>query len=183
MNSFWRNRSVQRAALALFAFAVMCAVPARAQVGVYVNYTATQISDRTINTTRTLYGPTAGLTYDAFDMGPISFAADFRGSYGIQSGANGASLATIQFGPRLGFKVKRLRPYGEFLIGFARYNDGYNKTNSKTTDAQYTLGAGVDWGLTKHVSWRVIDYDWSKNMANSGELNPRAYSTGIVFRF
>lgn len=170
----------------LLVLAMGAAMPVAAQaqqMSVYVNFSATRLTD-TSSATHTLYGPTAGLTYTVGAVPKIvSLGVDLRGGYATGTGTNGGSFTNLLFGPKVATHVKRVKPYGEFLIGFARYNDGLNTPTSKTTDSQIMLNAGVDFAVAKHLDWRVVEYSWSKYLALNGEINPTAYSTGVVLHF
>ena len=68
-------------------------------------------------------------------------------------------------------------------MGFARFNNNVPSAPNNTTDSEVELNAGVDFPVRKHIDWRVFEYSWGKYLADSGEFNPRTYSTGIVFHF
>ena len=70
-----------------------------------------------------LYGGTLGLLYE----GPHVFkgvylSADVQARYVTR---NGERLVGAAVGPRISLAIRKLRldPYGEFLVGFARYRD------------------------------------------------------------
>jgi hypothetical protein len=91
-------------------------------------------------------------------------------------------LNGVTLGPRVSLPLQRfggLSPFAEFLVGFARYNDG---ANNATTDETFQTNAGV----TKRVSKRwdtVVDYSYAQYGANFGEFNPKNYSVGALFHF
>jgi hypothetical protein len=180
----WRRMKDVRS-LWLLALAIGVAMPvaahAQTQVSAYVNFGATLLTDPTAS--HTLYGTNAGVSFDLMSAPKVSLGMDFRGGFAEEAGGSGASFTSGLLGPKVSTRIKRFKPYGEFLIGFARYNDGLGNPASKTTDTDVALNAGVDMGLTKHIDWRVFEYGWSKFLGLGGELNPRSYSTGIVVHF
>ena len=149
---------------------------ARAQLSLYANFSATRLTDLTAS--RVLYGPTVGVILDAKSLPRMNLGVDFRGSF---VGSNGARLDGILIGPRVATHIRKFKPYGEFLIGFARYNNGGNIAGSANTDSEIELNAGLDYKVTKHFDWRVVDYSYGKYFGFGGNFNPREYSTGVVF--
>ncbi len=180
------NRSgLRRCAFGLVAIAMlaMTTKAAHAQASVYLDYGATMMTTDNQTISRILYGPIGGLMFNVRSGHNIDLGGDIRGSYLQQSGANAASLTGLVLGPRLATHIKRAKPYGEFLMGFARFNNNVPSAPNNTTDSEVELNAGVDFPVRKHIDWRVFEYSWGKYLADSGEFNPRTYSTGIVFHF
>jgi len=169
--------------IVVVAMLVMLPKTAHAQASVYVDYGATMINTDQQTISRTLYGPIGGMIFNLATMHKVDLSADLRGSFLEQSGANGASLAGFVVGPRVATHIKRAKPYGEFLMGFARYNNNAAVSPESTTDSEVELNAGVDFTIVKHIDWRVFEYSWAKYLADSGEFNPRTYSTGVVYHF
>jgi hypothetical protein len=163
--------------------AMAMAMPAAAHAqSFYVDYSATRLTDLSGNV-HSLYGPTGGATFNLLSLPKLTIGMDFRGGFQEESGVTGSSFTSFQIGPKLSTSIKRVKPFGEFLIGFARYNDGLNNPTSKSTDSDLALDGGVDIRITRHFDWRLIDYTWSKYLGLGEELDPRTYSTGLVVHF
>ena len=166
------------------------AVPraSQAQVSAYGEFSATDLTN--LVNTNILYGATAGVLYD----GPTLFhhmlvSADIQGRFVF---GDGEKFNGVNVGPRFSFPLKkrlfRVAPYGEFLVGFARFNGNaatqfFNgPLNNQTTDATMQINAGV----AKQVSPRldvVLDYSYSQYYAYGGQYNPKTGSAGIIYHF
>jgi hypothetical protein len=126
-----------------------------------------------------LYGATTGVLID----GPrlvhkVLVSADIQGRF---VGKDGQRSDGITVGPRFSFQMHKwqLAPFAEFLVGFARYNNG-NGTGSTDGTIQ------VNGGVAKQVSPRwdaVADYSYSQLYYNGGEFNPKTFSLGAVYHF
>jgi len=153
---------------------------AEAQAEVYGDFTATRISSA-VNTDM-LYGATAGLIVDGPTWHHMVISADIQGRFVRISGE---SLNGAAAGPRFSFPLKKhgITPYGEFLVGFARYNNTiYTNQLGATTDGQIQ----VNMGVAKKVSprWDVaVDYSYSQYYALGGQYNPKSFSIGAIFHF
>jgi outer membrane protein with beta-barrel domain len=180
-----RRTSRQSCALGVVAVAMLAMLPTavHAQTSVYLDYGATMMNTDQQTIPRQLFGPIGGLEVNLRSTHHVDLGADFRGSYLQESGANAASMTAFVLGPRLATHYKRVKPYGEFMMGFARYNNNNPAIPNATTDSEVELNAGVDYAIKKHFDWRVFEYSWAKYLADSGEFNPRTYSTGVVFHF
>lgn len=163
------------------------AVPraSQAQVSVYGEFSASDFHN--LVSRDFLYGATGGLLYD----GPTIFhhvvvSADIQGRF-----VNGAgdTWNGITVGPRFTVPFKhfgRIAPYGEFLVGFARFNGNqasYIENGSGvTTDSTIQVNAGV----SKPISPRfdvVADYSYAQYYAYGGQYNPKTFSLGTIFHF
>ena len=153
---------------------------AEAQAEAYGQFSVTDLTN--LASTDLLYGVTTGLVIDGPTWHRMLISADIQGRFVRMSGE---SLNGAAAGPRFSFPLKKhgLTPYGEFLVGFARYN---------TTTHQYQLGATTDsqiqinGGVAKRVSsrWDIsADYSYSQYYALGGEYNPKTFSVGAVFHF
>jgi hypothetical protein len=90
-------------------------------------------------------------------------------------------LDGVALGPKIGFTLhKNYGIYGEFLVGFARYNDGLGNPASASTDSQIQLNAGIDRRVTPRLDWRVFEYGYQQYYGLGGEYNPKTFSTGVV---
>jgi opacity protein-like surface antigen len=129
-----------------------------------------------------LYGFTGGLIVDGPTWHHMTISADIQTRTVRKSGE---SLTGAGAGPRFSFPLKHgFTPYGEFLVGFARYNNSiytYEPMGS-TTDGQIQVNGGV----AKKVSprWDIsADYSYSQYYALGGEYNPKSFSVGAIFHF
>jgi opacity protein-like surface antigen len=161
--------------LLLIGFAVPAA--SHAQVSAYGEFSAT----RYFGTVEQdyFYGVSAGVLIDGPQIfHKILVSADIQGRF---VGSNGEHLNGVTVGPRLTLPWHRakLNPYGEFLVGFARYNDGHN---NKSTDDIFEVNAGVTRQLTPRWDG-VFEYSYSQYGFNGGEFNPKTFSIGAVYHF
>lgn len=149
---------------------------AHSQVSFYADFSASKLTNSA--GTNYLYGPTVGGSIDFVPLGPVKVGADIRGSF---VGGGGKRLDGVVVGPRVSLHVKplNLKPYGEFMFGFARYNDG---AGNASTDSQIQVNMGVDHQVAKLIDWRVFEYGYSQYYGQNGQYNPKTFSTGVVFR-
>jgi hypothetical protein len=151
---------------------------ASAQVSFYGDFSASKLTD--VNVTNFLYGPTIGAFLRITALGPVKLDVDLRGSF-LSSG--GKRLDGVTVGPRFAAnaRVFRLKPYAEFMVGFARYNNGLNAVAGSTSDAEIQINGGVDRSVSRLFDWRVFEYGYSQYYGLGGIYNPKTFSTGIVF--
>jgi hypothetical protein len=156
---------------------------ARAQVSVYGEFSASDLHNLT--STDYLYGGTAGLLYD----GPTLFkhllvSADIQGRFVRKSQVaplHAELYNGITVGPRFSVPLKHgISPYGEFLLGFARYDNG--APQGSTTDSTLQINAGAAKRLTPRLDL-VADYSYSQYYGLGGQYNPKTYSLGGIFHF
>lgn len=167
--------------LILLAAGFALAQPAFSQVSAYVDFSATKLTGNTPQltvATDVLYGPTVGITKSLIGGHHMFLAGDIRGTF---VGGAGKRLDGAVVGPRVAFPIKKLSPYVEGMVGFARYNDGLNTKTSSTTDAQIQINGGIDYRLSKSFDWRAFEYGYSQFYGNGGNYNPKTFSTGVVF--
>lgn len=134
-----------------------------------------------------LEGGTAGFTFDAFTLKHVILSGDLQGRFLAGSGRRYSGVAV---GPRISVPVRpfHLVPYGELLIGFARFSGNtqdafYNGSlANKTTDAQIQLNTGVTKKLTPHFD-ALLEYSYSQFYAYGGQFNPKTFSAGAVYHF
>jgi opacity protein-like surface antigen len=109
------------------------------------------------------------------------------------------------FGPRISFRQPRLRPYVQILWGGV-YNTASTAVNVEipgalpgqpvtarlvTSDTAFamTIGGGLDFKLSKHVSFRPVGVDYYmtrlQNLRTQGDNNQHnfRYTTGFNFTF
>ena len=154
---------------------------AEALAEVYGQFSVTDLTN--LASTDLLYGATTGLVIDGPTWHRMVISADIQGRFVCKSGE---SLNGAAAGPRFSFPLKKhgLTPYGEFLVGFARYNNSIYKYEpmGSTTDGQIQINMGV----AKKVSprWDIsADYSYSQYYALGGEYNPKTFGVGAVFHF
>lgn len=111
-------------------------------------------------------------------------------------------VTTFSAGPEVGLRLLHLRPFAHVLAGVTRgvtygtqTDSSGNPVSTSTTHNlfAYAAGGGLDWNLTKHVTFRVVQVDWFRNnfadfdsstlLAKPGRQNNARVSTGIVWRF
>lgn len=118
--------------------------------------------------------------------------ADFGWVYNGKVDAYGSDLLLEHYLAGVRYRVKlksRIRPFAELEAGNTNaYGSaspgslgiGHNNVFSIAT------GGGLDWPLSKHLAWRVVDADYLltlfHNSKNDLQNNMRV-TTGIVFKF
>ena len=148
--------------LALFAAGALLCAPvwrAQAQASAYVDMTATRFTDSA--GTNYLYGPTFGVSGRVAGSKRIVLSFDARG----QVLGTSQKYDSIAVGPLVRVRIKRLNPYGELLVGFARYNDG---AGNATTDAEINFNAGIERAIKGPLSWRIFEYGYKQYYALGG---------------
>ena len=126
-----------------------------------------------------LYGGTAGLLFDGPTiLKKLLISGDIEARY---VGNAGERLVGVAIGPRISFAIDRLKlnPYGEFMVGFARYRPSTAAGVQSTTDSQWQ----ANMGLSRRVAARldvVADYSYSQYGTNDGQFNPKSYSAGVI---
>jgi hypothetical protein len=166
----------------IFALALGAALasPASAQVSLYADFSVSKLTGGLdTQTTKVLVGPTIGLTAQITQKGPVKLYADLRGSF--LGGSN--RLDSIAFGPKIGILVRKFELSTEFLVGFARYNDGLGNPGSSSTDSHIQVNTALDRRVSAHFDWRIVEFGYEQYYGLSGEYNPKTFSTGVVFHF
>lgn len=150
-------------------------VPARAQTGVYVDFSAARVN--TINSDW-IYGPTAGLYFDHGHLLFFSTGLDFRGSF-LGSGGS-TQLYSGLAGPRLAFhpRILPINPYIEAVVGAGHVEDG----GSSATQFEYQFLGGVDFTILPRIDWRTVEFSYGGLSGLNGSLHPKTISTGLVLR-
>ena len=148
---------------------------AQKEATVFADFTAAKLTN--LDATYVLYGPTVGIDLDLARRYGVKFGVDLRG--GFYAGG-GKKLDGVNFGPRLSKRVKGFVPYGEFLIGFQRYNNGLGQANSATTDDEFQVNLGVDRAVTKRFDAR-LEFGYEEYFALGGQFNPKIFSGGLVY--
>jgi hypothetical protein len=110
-----------------------------------------------------------------------------------------ANLFTINVGPTIKFRIKRLQPFVEGLVGATHTNFYKNVAKNcvnciiSATPGDYALdiliGGGIDFKATKHLAIRPIEADYFLtrfiNQITTGQNNQHnfRYQAGLVFEF
>jgi hypothetical protein len=156
----------------------------------------------------------AGGSFDFNFNKYLGFKADFQG-YGSNtqhfsipagtalcpSGCSGnaqSNLFTYLFGPQLGIRTGKFRPYTHFLVGGAHSNAaasiksaaGASATGTPSNNAfALAFGGGIDIALNSRGSIALrpgeFDYLWTRFNIQTGQSSQSnfQYKAGIVFNF
>jgi opacity protein-like surface antigen len=148
----------------------------QAQVSIYGEFSASEFNN--LATNNLLYGATTGVLYDGAKIyGRVIVAADIQGRF---VRILGQSLNGITIGPRFEVPLRHgWAPYGEFTVGFARYDSA---PTGATTDSTIQLNAGLAKQLTSHID-AVADYSYSQYYGLGGQYNPKTFSIGGIYHF
>jgi hypothetical protein len=175
-----RSRAYVNCAPFLACAALAMPQSSRAQVAVYIEGTASDLQQGPGG--NYLYGGTLGMLYDGPRVFKVAvLSADIQARYVTNSGER---LIGTTVGPRVSFPNKKLRltPYGEFMVGFARYRDSSAAGALNTTDNQWQANAGALRRLNSRLDL-MVDYDYSQYGAEGGKYNPKNFNAGIAFHF
>lgn len=151
---------------------------ARAQASVYAEFSTSDLKGGV--QTNYLYGGTTGLLVDGPKLfHKVLLQANLQGRF-VQK--YGESLYGGTVGPRfvMPFQGKGFRPYAEFLVGFARFDNGVPNNRLVTTDNTFQVGVGA----TRHIRGRfdgVVDFSYAQYGAENGQYNPHTFGAGILF--
>ena len=111
------------------------------------------------------------------------------GGFIATSSGNGAFAgagSTYLFGPRVNFRRGKVTPFAEILFGGIRTTDGIARQTGTEYNFAMTVGGGIDFKVSKHVSVRPVQVDYFLTKIPDG-LNNRQnnfrLSAGVVFRF
>lgn len=131
----------------------------------------------------------------------FGITADFAGNYGSPSIGFGAfgipgSIAkadvsnyTFLFGPQIGYRVSKIRPFAHALFGAGHikltgnvlgFSLGSVGLDTSDTSWAMSLGGGADYALGKSFSVRVAQLDWVRTNYFGTNQNNFRYSGGIV---
>ena len=167
----------------LMAFAgmlLLCGAPAvgHAQAAAYGTFSVTKAQN--LQTDNILYGATTGLLLTRPEgFKALHFGADVQGRF-VRTGS--FDFDAITFGPRVQLpRVIGLRPYAEFLVGFARVNSPADQAKA-STDSTIQINGGLMKRITPRVDL-VGEYSYSQLFAFGGEYNPKTFSVGAVYYF
>jgi len=147
-----------------------------AQVSAYAEFSVTSMKSAPKGDV--FYGATTGVLID----GPKIFhavvvSADLQGRF---VGKDGQRMDGATIGPRFSIPMRaKLTPFAEFLVGFARFNDG---SGHSSTDQTFQINGGVSRQLTPRLD-AVLDYSYAQFGYNAGQFNPKTFSIGAVYHF
>src|SRR5271168_2444250 len=92
----------------------------------------------------------------------LSAVADFGGYHNgsiLGTGTDG-TISTYLFGPRVSYHFRRLTPFGEVLFGDAHASASVLGASSSNNAFAMTVGAGVDYRLSRHLALRPLKVDY-----------------------
>jgi hypothetical protein len=148
--------------------------------------------------TQNLHGADASAFVNATSW--LALGGDFMANFGSHTLHNfyfgdvdvDSKRLVYVFGPRLTvWRNSQFRVFAEALAGAVHAEADVtahlrfiSRTQSAHADAFATaLGAGADWRLTNHLSWRIIQADYlGTSLGGDWQSHFRA-STGIVYSF
>lgn len=174
---------------------------ARAQVGIYFNPIVTHVWNSQADsgpfaflgqgsTSQTFGGFSTGAYIDLGHAPKYAFGLDMRDE--LEHG-NNALLNSFLVGARISAKAPKsvFKPYLQLSGGAGTTHSPVSP--ARVTKALYKIYAGVDYGLGRHVDFRVVEVGYGSltTVSNSqfgGTTSiPAArllsFSTGLVFRF
>lgn len=153
--------------------------PAKAQLGVYANFSAAKING---SNSDWIYGPGFGAYLDHGHFIFLSTGLDVRGE--ILGTGSSTKFDAGYIGPRVAFRphVLPINAYVEGLVGVGHTELVSNGTPVDTTKFSYQLVGGVDYTLLPRVDWRVAEFSYGGLSILDGSIHPKTISTGIVVR-
>ncbi len=170
---------------ALFCGLLLTTSALPAQVSAYASFSATDLNGN--GYANVLYGSTTGINLLLAAKAHIDFGIDVRASFLVGRPSyyliGEQSLYQVSLGPTLAVSHKKYKAYGEFLVGFARFNPAQGPTNPASTDSALSIVAGLDRRLTRHLDLKLLDYTYELYDGQYQNYVPKTFSTGIVYRF
>lgn len=165
--------------LTLLLALTLCALSARAQVGVYATFSAGKYD---LPNTGWIYGPTLGVYDDAFHLPLISLGFDARAS--ILGSGGATQLTSGMVGPRISAHLPLIpiKPYVEGLVGAGHVVAGQGTAHTDDLFLQTGLTAGADLTIFPRLDWRVAEYSYSRFPGLDNGANQKSLSTGFVLR-
>ncbi|HEX8814075.1 MAG TPA: outer membrane beta-barrel protein [Terriglobales bacterium] len=178
------------------------------EAGVDYTYARFSPSHNYINSSYSLNG--GGGSFDFNFMKYVGVKADFQGygsntqNFTAPKGSivcpNGctanvqANLFTYMFGPQVGLRTGKFRPFGELLFGGAHSNvygnlskiAGITEGKAPSNNAfAMTVGGGLDIALNKKgtIAVRPGEFDYLYTRFNTSSLNPTNQSAQSSFRY
>jgi len=168
---------VFRCMLLLMLSGVMLAPRAQAQAAIYGEFSGEELTN--LVGTNYAFGATTGVLVDVSTLHRIVVTADIQGRFMNDSVEK---LDGVVLGPRFELPIKRgkLTPYGEFMIGFLRYNKASMQIS--TTDSTFQINGGVAKQMSPHWD-AVLEYSYAQYFALGGAYNPKTFSVGAIYHF
>jgi hypothetical protein len=182
--------------LLLSAIAALSALPsARAQIGVYANFSAAKLSS---GSSDWIYGPGFGAYLDHGHFIFLSTGIDARGL--ILGTGSSTRFDAGYIGPRLAVRphILPIKPYIEGLVGVGHYENDVNNsaplviptggspepssTSTSATKFSYLAVGGIDYTLIPRVDWRIAEFSYGGLSILDSSIHPKTISTGIVIR-
>jgi len=149
-----------------------------AQVAVYGEFSGTDLTN--LAGTDDAFGGTVGVVVDGANLGRhFILATNFQARFvddSVESLNSGSVGARFEVPMRKG----RLIPYGEFMLGFARYNKA--SAQISTTDFMIQFNGGVAKQVSPHWD-AVVEFSYAQYYALGGQFNPKTVSIGAMYRF
>lgn len=125
-------------------------------------------------------------TFGAYLTANVGIIGEFGGCKvtGLPSGASAHALDYL-FGPRFNFREHgRVTPFVQARFGGERFSAGVTGVGSGATNAfAMTAGGGADIVLTRHVSFRAIQFDYLYTHFGGASQNNFRLQSGIVWHF
>jgi Outer membrane protein beta-barrel domain len=144
--------------------------------------------------TKNLYGVDASLFVNATSW--LGVGGDFMADFGSHSVGTffgqrvdvDSQRYVYVFGPRVTiWRNPQFRVFAEGLAGGvhaeAQASLGTRSQGASDDGFAAAVGAGFDWRLTEHLSWRVVQADYLPTHLGSDWQNNFRASTGIVYLF
>ncbi len=132
------------------------------------------------------HGGSASLAYNLNNWAGL--VVDFGGYHAgtINNAPASATLFSYMFGPRFSYRnSSSVTPFLQFLFGGANCNSGCPWAGSNAF--AFTAGGGLDWALSHHISWRVVQTEYFmtsfSNPLGSHPQNNIRVSSGLLFRW
>jgi opacity protein-like surface antigen len=113
--------------------------------------------------------------------GRLRLVLDLTGHYGSFATAS-LSQAALMGGVRGVWRWKRIRPFAEGLVGFARTGISAGGLSETDTDWGLAIGGGVDYPLSRSWAARGLFHLRLLNGEGTWDTDPRV-SVGAVYRF
>jgi outer membrane immunogenic protein len=103
---------------------------------------------------------------------------------GLPTGSSSHEINYL-FGPRLTYRTHgRLTPYAQVLLGGERATASVTGFPSTSANAfAMTFGGGADVELTRHVSFRAIQFEYLYTHFNGAKQNNLRIQSGLVYHF
>lgn len=124
-------------------------------------------------------------TFGAYLKSNLGIIGEFGGCKvtGLPSGSSAHEVDYL-FGPRFNFREHgRVTPFVQALFGGERFSAGVTGVGSGSTNAfAMAAGGGADIVLTRHVSFRAVQFDYLYTHFGGASQNNFRLQSGIVWR-